>query len=684
MGFIRRLFEPREQRALSDAQLIRVLSGGGGSVTPGSAMQIATVFACARVLAEGVAMLPLELRARETRGSRAAIEHPLFVLLKELPNPEMTSAELRETMMGHLAGWGNAFAQKVPDAAGRWLELWPLRPDRTAPKRADDGRLVYEHQDGQGRTRTLEAWEVMHIRGLSPDGLMGYSPIAVARRTFERKAAMEEAETAFYRNGAAPGVVLTHPGKLQDKAFERLRSSWEARHQGPQNVNRPAILEEGMDIKSIGIPQADAQFLESEKFTSNQIAALFKVPSHMINDLERATFANIEQMSLEFVTYTLMPWLIKWEQAIARDLLGVDERKRYFAKHKVQGLLRGDNASRAQYYAAGLQWGYMSINDVRELEDLNPVANGDTYFVPLNMVPIGQAVQGPVIEQTPVRAVTEHVGEHRPLSCTCSACERERQAAGEQRAEDEGEDADEQLRGSRVEMALAMRPVLEDVARRVTRREVQDVRRALGKEMRKRGRDEFMAWLSEFYQNFDGVVEENFRAALLSYARSAMLAAAAELGKKSKGLTDALRAFVEEYLAVMGDEWAGSSRRQLEALLTEAEAAGADPVELIEERLAGWEETKPGKAADQHAFEALNAFVIAAYGAYQVRTIVWLASGESCPFCRSLSGKRAGIEEYFVAGGSSLDAGTGEPMLVRRNVRHGPLHGGCDCVVRAA
>jgi HK97 family phage portal protein len=683
-GIIRTLFQSEKRASkYSEGGFLRWLGADAGQVTPGNALQLATVFACVRVIAESIATLPLELRAREGRGTRSAPEHPLYSLLHDLPNPEMTSMDLRMTLQGHAASWGNGYAQKIPDRAGRWIELWPLAPNRMdVPVRAPSGELLYPYTDASGEKRTFRQDEILHIRGLSFDGLVGYSPIGQARRTFDRKLKMEKFENAFYDNGAQPGAVLKHPGQLSDKAYTRLLESWEARHKGAENANKAALLEEGVDIAIMGVPQSDAQFLESQKFTRSEIAGLFRVPSHMINDLERATFSNIEHLSLEFVIDTLMPWLVAWEQAIARDLLTPDERKRYYAKHKLQARLRGDNASRSQFYSTGLQWGWFSINDVRELEDLNPIPDGDTYFVPMNMLPIDQAAKGVGAVPAATSPARSYLQAGHGEECTCGACRGEASVSRETRA-DGTSDEDEDLRVSRVEMARAMEPVLEDIALRMSRREVRDVRRLVDKHLRKRSSDEFVDALRQLYNEFDGVVEDAFRAALLSYARQAMLAASAELGKKSPGLTNELREFVGEYLAAMGDGWAASSRQQIEILLSEAADSGADPAEVIDERLTRWEETKPAKVADRHAFEALNALVIASYRHHEVTVLRWMASGASCPFCLQLSGKVAGIEEYFVAAGTSMFGGAAGDMTVSRNVRHGPLHGGCDCVVVA-
>lgn len=385
-------------------------SGGSSPVTPTSALQIAAVFSCVRVLAESFGQLPLELMERDGRNRAPATSHPLYWILHLSPNPEMTSAELRMTMMSHLATWGNAYAQIVYDRAGRRRELWPLRPDRIRPLRQPDGRLIYEYTGADGQLIVLDRTEILHVRGVSFDGIIGYSPIGLARRAFELKQQMEEFATAFWANDARPGVVLKHPKTLGPTAQENLRRSWEERHQGPNRANRPAILEEGMDISVIGMPQSDAQFLESQKFSRTEIASIFRVPPHMIGDLERATFSNIEEQAQEFVDYTLLPWVELWKQAIARDLLDANERKRYYAHFRTQALLRGKHIDRAQFYSALQQIGAMSPNDIRELEDMNPIDGGDVYMVPLNLAPVQDVGENvPPDEQQLARAWLEDV-----------------------------------------------------------------------------------------------------------------------------------------------------------------------------------------------------------------------------------------------------------------------------------
>ncbi len=687
MGFLQSIFGTNGRQASEQRNFDAAFLGAirGGSVSPNQAERMAMVFACVRVLSESVAMLPLVLYEQLPNGGRQrALSHPIYPLLKDLPNPEMTSVELRMAMMRHLALYGNAYAQKIRSGGGKLLELWPLRPDQMEIKRAPDGALVYEYTLEDGKKQFFRQDDVMHVRGMSSDGVTGLSPIETARREFLASDARSEYAAAFYENGARPGGVLKHPGRLSDTAYGRIRAAWENRHQGPGNANRIAILEEGMDFSDVAIPQSDQQFIEQEKLSASRIAAIFRVPAHMVNDLERATFSNIEEMGQEFVDYTLSPWFVVWEQAISRDLLKPNERSRFYAKHVAQALLRGNAASRSQFYANGLQWGYFSINDVRALEDLNPVADGDTYFVPMNMVPlevaVGGSMAGPDAEaQGAQRERREE--EHGP-GCPCGQHERGKSEISALLTR--ADDGQESLRVNRVEMARAQLPILEEIAGRLVRRETKDVRRQLEKSMKNRGVDEFRAWLEEFYGTFDGVVIDFFRAAMLSYARQAMLAAATELGEKPKGLTQGLREFANGYLEAMGAQWARSSRLQIEALLDEAATAGTDPAEAVTQRLDGWEETRPGKFGDSQAFEALNAFVIASYGSYSITEIRWLASGESCPYCQSLSGRVVGIEKWFVEAGSSINGGADlPPMLVRRNTRHGPIHRGCDCITVA-
>ena len=371
-------------------------------------MQMTAVYCCVRILSEAVASLPLQFyRYTDDGGKEKAVDHPLYFLLHDEPNPEMTSFIFRETLMTHLLLWGNAFSQIIRNGKGEVVALYPLMPDRMKVDRDNNGKLYYEYTvydsddvDGRrgtnkvGRTVRLQPHDVLHIPGLGFDGLVGYSPIAMAKNAIGLAIATEEYGSKFFANGAAPSGVLEHPGTIKDPS--RVRESWQATFGGSGNANKIAVLEEGMKYTPISISPEQAQFLETRKFQIDEIARIFRVPPHMIGDLEKSSFNNIEQQSLEFVKYTLDPWVSRWEQAMVRALLTPDEKKKYFFKFNVDGLLRGDYQSRMNGYATARQNGWMSANDIRELENLDRIPEeegGDAYLVNGNMIPIRVAME---------------------------------------------------------------------------------------------------------------------------------------------------------------------------------------------------------------------------------------------------------------------------------------------------
>ena len=375
-------------------------STSGKTVTERSAMQMTAVYSCVRILAEAIAGLPLHVYRYNSDGGKAmALDHPLYRLLHDEPNPEMSSFVFRETLMTHLLLWGNAYAQIIRNGKNEIVALYPLMPNKMSVDRDESGHLYYTYYRGSDEAIknkefavTLQPSDVLHIPGLGFDGLVGYSPIAMAKNAIGMAIACEEYGAKFFANGAAPGGVLEHPGTIKDP--QRVRESWQSTFGGSGNANKIAVLEEGMKYTPIGISPEQAQFLETRKFQINEIARIFRVPPHMVGDLEKSSFSNIEQQSLEFVKYTLDPWVIRWEQSIQRSLLSRDEKAVYFVKFNLEGLLRGDYQSRMNGYAIGRQNGWMSANDIRELENLDRISaedGGDLYLINGNMLPLKNA-----------------------------------------------------------------------------------------------------------------------------------------------------------------------------------------------------------------------------------------------------------------------------------------------------
>ena len=364
-------------------------------------MQLSAVYACIRVLSESVAQLPLQLYTTENGKRTKATDHPLYSLLYAEPNPEMSSFNWREAMMMNLLVFGNGYSQVIRNGKGEPIALYPLMADKMAVSRDEHGRIYYEYtyseKEYSGDKKKdeiirLSPSDVFHVPGLGFDGLVGYSPIAMAKNAIGMAIACEEYGAKFFANGATPGGILEHPGVVKDP--ERVRESWNSAFGGSSNANKVAVLEEGMKYTPISISPEQAQFLETRKFQINEIARIFRIPPHMIGDLEKSSFSNIEQQSLEFVKYTLDPWVCRWEQSMQRALLSPDEKKDYFFKFNVDGLLRGDYQSRMNGYAVGRQNGWMSANDIRELENLDRIPEeegGDLYLINGNMTKLKDA-----------------------------------------------------------------------------------------------------------------------------------------------------------------------------------------------------------------------------------------------------------------------------------------------------
>lgn len=633
-------------------------------VTTGTSMQIAAVWACVRVLAETISSLPLLLYKRTENGKERAQDYYLYELLHDQPNPLMTSMQFREVLQTHLAINGNAYARIFYDGAGRIEELWPLNADSMLEKKIVNGRRYYNYQFDNGKSQWFSDNDIWHIPGPGWNGLDGFSPVALMRRGLGLAMDAEDFGARFFQNDARPGIILEHPGKLGDAAIKNLQESWKDDHQGVRKSHKLKILEEGMKLHEVGIPPEDAQFLETRQFQVREIARMFRIPPHMIGDLENSTFSNIEHQGLEFVVHTIRPWLVRWEQSIRSQLMLPRERAQYFPEHLVDGLLRGDIASRYQAYAVGRQNGWLSANDIRSLENMNKIDNGDMYLVPLNMIPADQLGEmDKSVESVPDAPVTT-AGNSRALDVEIE--ERSRKTAA-----------------MRHRIALAQRGVIQDAAERVMRREVKDVGAAIGKYLGKRDSGQFLIWLDEFYQEHAGWFERQMLPILTAFAEMVMAEAQSEVNSKDD-LSDQVKRFIRSYTATFAAQQAGISLYRLKARMQDAVSAGKDPEEELRAELDEWQQKRPGEMAQEQSSRAGNAVAKVVYMAAGVSILRWVTMGDTCPYCKSMDGRKVSITQFFVPSGNKVDGGEGvEPMAVTSNVGHPPLHGGCDCMIVA-
>lgn len=382
-------------------------TSSGQRVTPDTALRLTAVSNAVRLLSEAAASLPIHLYRRYPDDRRELVtDHMLNPRLTLKPNKWQTRFEFVEMMMIHMLLRGNAYAQIVPSRDGTISQLVPLHPDRVEVKVTDRGRIQYHFMREDGTRRVFPWSQILHVRNMSLDGLVGLSAIELAREAMGMSLAAEEYGARFFANDSTPGGVLVHPNRLDEKVHKRVKDSWRSAHAGVKNAREIAILEEGMKFEPISINAKDAQFIEARQFQVEEIARVFNLPPHMLKDLRRATFSNIEDQDLAFLKYSLRPWLVRWQQALVRDLVMlVDDVENldfeYFIEFDTSSLTEADMKTRNEGFATGIQNGYYSVNDVRRKINLNPIEYGDIHLAPLNMIPLDRLPDFPFNGQSP-------------------------------------------------------------------------------------------------------------------------------------------------------------------------------------------------------------------------------------------------------------------------------------------
>ncbi|MBB3142818.1 phage portal protein [Halomonas organivorans] len=373
----------------------------GTMVNTETAMAVSALRACVTLLAESVAQLPCELYRRDANGGRdRAIDHPLYDVVHSAPNRKDTSFEYYEQGIGSLALEGNEFSLIERDGAGYPRELIPVHPKKVRVLKGPDGMPYYELLD---LNEVLPMRMVHHVKAFSVDGFVGLSPIATNADAIGLALATEQHAAAVFQRGTTMSGVIQRPREappIEDQAkVDRLLEKFAEKHSGLRNMFSVALLQEGMEYKQLAMDNEKAQLLESRNFGVIEVCRLYKVPPHMVQQLDKATFNNIEHQGLQFVIFTLLPWIKRKEAAMMRDLLLPEERKNLYIEFNVQGLLRGDQKSRYEAYALGRQWGWLSVNDIRRLENMPPIPGGNRYLTPMNMTDAGKA--GESLNATP-------------------------------------------------------------------------------------------------------------------------------------------------------------------------------------------------------------------------------------------------------------------------------------------
>jgi HK97 family phage portal protein len=522
----------------------------------------------------------------------------------------------------------------------------------------DQSELVYKYQLPQsvgGQPKVFRDYQILHIRALSPDGIIGYSPIQLARQAVGLSLALEEFGARYFGNGADPGTVLEHPGTLSDEAWNRIKESWEESHKGLERSHRFAILEEGMKIEKIGIPPEDSQFIESRKFQLAEIARIYRMPPHLVGDLSNATFSNIEHQGIEFVVHTIRPWLVRWEQGLHRKLLAPEEAKTFFAEFLVDGLLRGDMTARYTAYSVGRNGGWLSANDIRELENQNPIEGGDQYLIPLNMIPA----------DSPTGRPQDVIGQRSNGEMGM----RETKPADKKKAARE-----------RLHVAKSYRRVFVADGERAVKRELREIKQAAEKFLGKRAQPaEFEKWVRDYYRDFPEVLNELWSPTFFAIGEAIQGLAAREVGA-AVGMTPGLDECLQYHIGRSVARHATLSTN----LVLGALAAGDGSAESITEAIADWPERRPAAFAAWETIRTSNLMAKATWFYAGAEGLEWVRLDEN-PFCVSLEGRIIEMTDncrgtHFVLEGEEVP-GRSDNLKPTWNVATPPLFEGCECQV---
>jgi len=630
----------------------------GVEVTHDNALWISAVWAGVSIIAGTVATLPLKVYRRLNAGGKLpASEHHLWPVLHRRPNPWQTAVEFFEMMQGHLLLRGNAIAQIVRNSLGRIIQLIPLHPDRIRIK-VEAGELVYYLRRRGQEDRRFTQDQILHVRGLSGDGIIGYSPVTLMCEALGLARATEQYGARFFKNDARPGGVLTTPKKLDKESRKNIEDSWNKAHAGSAKAHSAALLEQDLKWQSVGMTSEEAQFLETRKFQITEVARMLNLAPHKLRELDRSTHSNVEHDLIDFAVGTIRPWLVRWEQGFYQ-LFPESERDTYFAEFLLDGLMRGDAKSRSEALMTQFQGGSLSPNEWAEIEHRNPEEGefANSRFVQLNMMPLSQAGMDLETGGGP--------GEEGRALLPAPGLELRSQRSVRQRNR----------------YRLTYRKLLTAAGGRVVKRELEDLRRAIKETLGTRSAADLESRLSKIYQDLPEYIQRQMLPLLRAYAEVVQAAAAEEVNGEG-GMTEEMENFVEAYTRTLAVRHVDSSRGQLEELIREANPDELEAV--LTERLDEWEQKRPGKIGFRESVQFGAAVAKTVFVAAGFKT-VWRTRGDTCPLCRKMEGRVVAGEGFFLKAGDTVDPEDGEtePLKAYRAVGHPQLHGGCDCYVVA-
>jgi len=663
MNFLN-LFKKSQKRVTSQdlADLIGSYpeSNSGIAVTPLKAMQANAVFSCVRVLSESIGQIPLKVYKTGENSKDVAKDFNLYNLLRWQPNEFQTAFDLKSFIVlclclrGNFYGYINWVGKKEDRKIS---EILPLHPDNVEVEQSKDWGIIYRVKTGTNKTEVIKNENIWHIKGLSLDGFTGISPIEYQKESIGLSLATEKHGSNLFKRGARPSGTLEAPAELSEGARERIINGWNKAHGGDKQGGT-AVLEEGLKYNTISMSNEDAQFLETRKYQRSEIAGMFRVPLHMIGDLEKSSFSNIEHQGLEFVKYSLGGWIVNIELSVRKDLLTSDQKKTYFAEFLVDALERGDIDSRYKAYSAGIEKGILSPNECRQRENLNPREGGDEYLRPMNMeVSDGEDDKDPGTGSRPGDSV---FGKNLDFTAQTKA----------------------DSINSRNQLRAGYKKSFAQVMQKIITKDAWQIRANINKDIKTRS--DFSSWLKTYYENAQADIQKEIFKILKNYALLVKTLALndVDFGDEIEGFDD----FINLRAESVAFNYGKSNINQLLALMQENESDDLKAVLLA--RVDEWEkgsDTREKKADSWAADEVVktdNAVARFCWAAAGVVALIWRTQGRDvCPFCKQMNGKTVGVKEPFIASGSELVADDGSGMKIRGVKNHPPIHKGCNCII---
>lgn len=656
----------------------------GKRVTGDAALRHTAVWRAINFIAGHIASLPKGLfqGRSDGRGRDPVTQHPANEVVKRRANPQMAAVGFFEALQGHMLTRGNAYAEIARNGNNQASELWPLPPDKT--KLVFEGGEAFYRARINGSTKLLPFDKVLHVPGFGFDGRRGFSPVTKAREAISRGLSMEEYASRFFSGAPIQSGILKVPESMTDEARKRLKRGAEGTTTGLSNAHRIWVLDAGIDWESIGFNNEDSQFLESFKANVLDISRIYGVPPHKLAEMSNATFSNISEQNIEVVQDTLTPWVTRWEDWLDFKLLTEQERRKgLFFKFNLNGLLRGNPQERAEMFRTRFNTASITPNQIRELEDENPLEEGgDEAFVKMDMVPLSRAGEMSAAERALLRVVED--GEPDAIRAVAELRAKE---LDHKKAEPEKESRSAQARRRLVN---TFRPLFGEAAGRMVRAETQNLRSELASTLAEEGVEGWIEFLETYYrEEHPSVIDrtglpEVFR----TYALEVAPVAADEADLEEPPESD-VEGFVEGeggYLPSFKARYSRSSRTQLQALARETD--DGEVQEETEARLEKWEEgtdesrSRAERVADREVNRLGNATAKTVFVAAGIAALRWSTVGNNCPMCNALNGTVVGVRDSFVGEGEEFVGEDGETSITPDfSVGHPPLHQGCDCLV---